>query len=208
MPLADLRGALPPVPGGAVPKRRREFAAGRACALRALEQLGIAPEAAAVGVGAGGAPAWPEGVVGSISHGGALAWAAVARERDAAALGIDMEPVLSAARAERLCKRIAAPAELSLVAGASGLGREAALTLIFSAKESLFKALYPQVGRVVDYLEARVVAVDAGAGRLRLRLNTRWSHTWPAASELDGRFLVAEGRVDTAIVLARRSEAL
>src|SRR5690242_12311145 len=46
--------------------RRKEFATGRACARAALARLGR--PSAAVLRGPGGAPQWPEGVVGSITH--------------------------------------------------------------------------------------------------------------------------------------------
>ncbi len=52
--------------GRAVAKRRREFATGRECAHRALEQLGLMAEA--VPSGERGEPLWPAGVVVSITH--------------------------------------------------------------------------------------------------------------------------------------------
>src|SRR3569623_1114660 len=55
---------------GAVAKRRVEFAAGRACARRALTRLGIRDFV--LKNGAARAPRWPRGVVGSISHAGAI----------------------------------------------------------------------------------------------------------------------------------------
>ena len=42
------------------------------------------------------------------------------------------------------------------------------IALMFSAKESLFKALYPQVGVYFDYLDAEIVQVDSGYVELRL----------------------------------------
>lgn len=70
--------------------RRREFVTGRACARRALGELGVEP----VGIppGPGGAPAWPAGVVGSLTHCEGLRAAAVARASQWRSLGIDAEP--------------------------------------------------------------------------------------------------------------------
>src|ERR1700761_3617241 len=82
---ADLFGDAPDVTlfpdeeallGRAVEKRRREFAAGRGCARRALAALGLPP--APLLPGEGGAPRWPDGVVGSITHCAGYAAAAVA----------------------------------------------------------------------------------------------------------------------------------
>ena len=49
-----------------VPHRAAEFAGGRQCAKAAMSALGV--DDAALPVGSGRQPAWPDGVVGSISH--------------------------------------------------------------------------------------------------------------------------------------------
>ena len=74
----------------AVEGRRREFATGRACARQALAQLGLPPRP--IGVATTGAPRWPEGVVGSITHCHCCRAAAVGWETDFGAVGIDAEP--------------------------------------------------------------------------------------------------------------------
>ncbi|MXM68985.1 hypothetical protein GR925_37740 [Streptomyces sp. HUCO-GS316] len=71
---------------GAVDGRPREFATGRACARRALEALGVA-EPGPVLREPGGAPWWPPGVRGSITHCPGYRAAAVADADDALALG-------------------------------------------------------------------------------------------------------------------------
>ena len=73
-----------------VPKRRAEFRTVRECARDALAQLGLPrprqiPEER-------GAPPWPEGIVGSMTHCHRYRAAAVARVTLVAALGIDAEP--------------------------------------------------------------------------------------------------------------------
>ena len=47
-------------------KRLSDFATGRYCAMKALEQFGI--QDAIIPIGEDRAPIWPEGIVGSISH--------------------------------------------------------------------------------------------------------------------------------------------
>jgi hypothetical protein len=76
--------------GRAVEKRRREFGTARACARRALADLGRVP--APIVRGEKGAPVWLDGVVGSITHCAGYRGAAVAEARDVRALGIDAEP--------------------------------------------------------------------------------------------------------------------
>nr|WP_245651785.1 hypothetical protein [Streptosporangium amethystogenes] len=69
---------------------RREFTTARWCARDALGHLGYPPMP--VLPGAKGAPVWPPGVVGSITHCAGYRAAAVARSGDVATLGIDAEP--------------------------------------------------------------------------------------------------------------------
>lgn len=120
--------------------RRREFAAGRACARRALELLGVA--LGPLPVGADGAPVWPDGVVGSITHKGDYRAAAVARSSDFAGLGIDAE--LDAPLPAGVLERIASPAEVCaverLLSERPGAHWD---RLLFSAKEATVKAAAP-----------------------------------------------------------------
>ncbi len=75
----------------AVPKRRIEFATVRVCARAALAELGVPP--AAILPGPRGAPGWPPGIVGSMTHCAGYRGAAVARQRvRRASIGIDAEP--------------------------------------------------------------------------------------------------------------------
>ena len=175
------------------PARRAQFAAGRALARAALAELGV--EAGALPRATGGAPDWPAGCVGSITHcgEGADSWAAVAVARGNArrALGLDAErerPVSPAVRA-----RILRPAELA------ALGGEATWlpTLFFSAKESAYKALYPLTGRLLDFQD---VEIALGAGTFEARVLVRH---WPpgAPAVLAGRWRRGDGRIVTAIEL-------
>src|SRR5262245_28830029 len=61
----------------AVDKRRREFTTARVCARAALAKLGYPP--IPILPGKRGAPTWPDGVVGSMTHCAGYRAAAVAR---------------------------------------------------------------------------------------------------------------------------------
>ncbi|GAA0799535.1 4'-phosphopantetheinyl transferase family protein [Spirilliplanes yamanashiensis] len=180
---------------GALPRRVREFGTTRACARRALAQLGLPP--AAVLRGAGRAPAWPTGVVGSLTHCDGYRAAAVARATDLTALGIDAEP------AEPL-----PPGVLSLVASAGEEQphlRELADghpgvpwdRLLFCAKEAVFKAWSPLTGRWLGCAEAHVTIDPAGTFRARLRPE---GGPGPVAA-FDGRWLAARGLLVAAVTL-------
>ncbi len=125
---------------GASEGRRREFAEARWCAREALRRLGVA--AGAIPADGSGAPVWPDGVVGSITHKGGYRAAVVARRENLAGIGIDAEPD------ERLpagvLEAIASAAELDRVEAL--LERRPGLAwdrLLFCAKEAAVKAAYP-----------------------------------------------------------------
>ncbi|GIF50582.1 4'-phosphopantetheinyl transferase EntD [Asanoa ferruginea] len=169
----------------AVDSRRREFATGRLCAREALRALGL--PAAAVPRGDGGAPVWPPGVVGSVTHCAGYRGAAVARAGDLAALGIDAEPD------EPLPAGV-----LDLVAGEGELaglpdGGPHWDRLLFCAKEALYKAWYPLARRWLGFEEAWVTLAPDGTFTARVLVEgapvgggvrTEFAGTWLATPGL------------------------
>jgi 4'-phosphopantetheinyl transferase EntD len=188
----------------AVDKRRREFTTARACARTAQAGLGL--PATPIGRGERGAPGWPPGVVGSITHCAGYRAAAVARDQDVASIGVDAEPNepipgdvlrLVADDAER-----AWVTELLAAAPAVSWDR-----LLFSAKESVYKAWYPLTRRWLDFSEASLT-VDAAARTFAARLLV--PATGPDGRPLTGftgRWLARDGLVLTVIVLPRAGGA-
>jgi len=162
-----------PIVARAVEKRRREFRAGRHVARRALEDAGGLPCALPRGVH--GAPGFPPGYHGSITHTGREHTYAAAVVTPAPRLvGIDAE--MQDELAPELARRIATPLELELAARATdrpGL-------LVFAAKEAVYKCIYPRARRILGFdevclrqaspseLELTVLAVD-GAPRVQVR---------------------------------------
>src|SRR5689334_20163604 len=71
---------------GASEKRRREFTGVRVCARLALARGGLDP--APILPGPAGAPGWPQGVVGSMTHCDGYRAAAIGRSEEFAAIGI------------------------------------------------------------------------------------------------------------------------
>ena len=143
----------------AVLKRQVEFLAGRVCAQQALAALTGHPPGS-IPSQPDRAPGWPSGVVGSITHTTGYAAALVALETHYQGLGIDCEVVLSTDNL-KLQKHLCVAHELeALQAAHNDWTPERLLTLIFSAKESLFKCLYRQVGKFFGFSAARVIALD------------------------------------------------
>lgn len=132
-------------------KRKAEHLAGRIAAAHAL---GAINERAIPGIGPSGEPLWPEGVSGSITHSGTQAMAVVVRHPDAL-IGIDCEAILPDREAREIQDGII-NAQEAMCLTRSGYPFALALTLAFSAKESLFKALFPKANTYMGFEWARV----------------------------------------------------
>lgn len=140
---------------GAVVKRKAEYLAGRICAHYLLRQAGcLEPVLSA----ADRAPVWPAGWRGSVSHSEDIAIAVVAAEADGRYPGVDIEHLQPGVMLES-ADMFVSKTEQALLS-CCGLDMEWALLLAFSAKESLFKALYPRVQQMFDFDAAAIVAVD------------------------------------------------
>ncbi|HCR2975554.1 TPA: 4'-phosphopantetheinyl transferase [Serratia marcescens] len=169
----------------AVPKRRAEYLAGRFLARQLLAPLGFADFTLARGEDR--APQWPPGIAGALSHNSHTALCAVHRESGQGGVGLDVETLLSVERAEELWSAIVSPAEREALLGET-LPFNALLTLTFSAKESLFKALYPQVRCYFDFLDARMTAVDVQRQTFVLELLKTLTPHCAAGRRFSGHF--------------------
>jgi 4'-phosphopantetheinyl transferase EntD len=130
----------------AVAKRRREFASVRMCARQALADLGVEP--APLLPGRGGAPVWPDAVVGSMTHCAGYRACAVATRDRYAAIGIDAEPHEPVPA--DVAMQVLGPAERRRLPGVH------ADRLVFCAKEAVFKAWFPLTGRWLDFPDVRI----------------------------------------------------
>ncbi|WP_205886072.1 4'-phosphopantetheinyl transferase family protein [Pseudomonas laurylsulfativorans] len=175
-----------------VTKRQAEFLAGRVCAraaLQRLEGLSFIPA-----IGEDRAPVWPAHITGSITHSTGRAAAIVANKSHWRGLGMDLENLLNADRAERLAGEILNPPELQRMAASPRDQLALLVTLTFSVKESLFKALYPIVEKRF-YFEHAEVLEWRESGEVRLRLLTDLSSEWRNGTELDAQFGVKDGQL-------------
>lgn len=187
---------LPPSLVSASPKRQAEYVAGRFAAMVALKQAGYTG-AGEVSINPDRSPLWPEGFVGSITHTPGYVAAAVAGKDRVLALGMDSENPMTPEVASKVKSRIATENELQWIPGC-GLSFEHALTLIFSAKESLYKALFPLVGRFFGFQDAQVTEVDFASGTLKLVLQRELSTEWREGRSFLCRFELSE-RIHTGI---------
>jgi 4'-phosphopantetheinyl transferase EntD len=169
----------------AVDKRRREFATVRHCARQALATLGHPP--VALVPGRRGAPRWPEGIVGSMTHCDGYRAAALARAHQVHAVGIDAEP--DGPLPDGVLDLIARPdeiAHLDELRARGHAGPEHWERLLFSCKETVFKVWFPLTQRELDFHDASIrlhpgdatftvdLLADPGDGVLPSRLAGRW----------------------------------
>jgi 4'-phosphopantetheinyl transferase EntD len=136
----------------AVPKRQREFTAGRNCARLALQRLGLSP-ATAVRVGAQREPLFPAGVSGTLSHTHDYCAAAVIRQGAVRSIGIDAE--VNEPLGDDIARLVLLPAEQAMVHALAVPGL-CADKLVFSIKEAFYKAYFQVAGRYLDFLDACV----------------------------------------------------
>ena len=137
-----------------VERRLQEFQHGRSCARLALSMLGQPP--GPVGRGKHREPLWPAGFIGSISHAGDHAAAAVAATDLFLGIGLDMEfadPI-----EDGLIASICRPEEIGCVDDSEDIGYRA--KLLFSIKESIYKCMWPLIREFIDFTEIEVRLVD------------------------------------------------
>lgn len=181
--------------GAACEKRRREFITGRSCARRALDTLGVGAQP--ILSGSQREPVWPAGVVGSITHCAGYRAAVVAHKEDFLSLGVDAEVDESL------------PAEIAGMVMSTGelenLERNSSTVhwdrVLFSAKESTYKAWFPIAKEWLDFHDV-AIAFEPQLRTFRASLSkplvTIGGHE---IHHLEGSFLVKSGLIVTLVAV-------
>jgi enterobactin synthetase component D len=198
--LAPLGVVLPPTLERAVARRQIEWILSRHCVRLACHELGVYPLPTLLSR-ADRSPIWPSGVVGSLTHTEGFVSAAVARESEVRGLGIDSECIMSEAVAEQVRAEICVPAETLAMGRMDAASALRYLTLVFSAKESLYKCLYPSVGKFFSYHDAVVKHVDRDKGKYEGVLAAELSSEFRIGTRFQGIFHEEDRLVHTAMVL-------
>jgi len=174
---------LPKSVEGAVLKRQCEYLAGRYCARVCLQKLsqeqGFAVSDIMVGTGKNREPLWPQGVIGSISHSNQFAITIVSHSaKSYLGLGVDIEEQMKPDLALSLCEQIMSKREKLQFNHLSKICFEDFVSLVFSAKEALFKALFPTVGVYLEFDSSELIYLDQEGQILHFRLTYPISPTW------------------------------
>jgi 4'-phosphopantetheinyl transferase EntD len=184
----------------AIEKRRREFATSRACARAALAKLGVPP--APILPGPRGAPRWPAGVVGSITHCAGYRASAVALDRDVVTIGVDAEPHERLPAGVR--EAVAFDGERDRLEALEARSPDTCWDrILFCAKEAVYKAWFPLTHRWLGFEQA-CVDLDPVNGTFRALLLVDGPVVdGGALTSFEGRWLVSDSLIGTAVVVLR-----
>ena len=178
----------------AVSKRRAEYLASRLLVRSVMAELGIpdfiltnAPDRS---------PCWPAGVQASLSHSGGVV--VVAATRQPWAVGVDVEQVMPETTAQETAELLMSEQEQELLRTLP-ISFSAAATLLFSLKESLYKALWPQLHQPMDFLDAALVSADFAQQRATLQLTQDFGGRFTSGTLLEAGFIWRDTQVITLI---------
>jgi len=150
----------------AIDVRKADFLAGRAMLKAAQNLLGLVD--AQIGIGENRAPIWPNDRRGSLSHTHGLAASFLTGRQDLS-LGVDVEKIATGNSAKAIRQQVLSQDECEMIDTANDWPQNMLATLVFSAKETLFKALYPQVKSFFGFDAAELKEIP-GEGTITLRL--------------------------------------
>jgi len=196
----DVLEAEQPFVKKAVEKRRREFSAGRTCARQALRELGCAD--APIVHNQSGAPLWPPGIVGSITHSKTHAAAAVAESSRARGLGIDMETVSRVS--QTIAGKILTIPEKKHLQQQDPAQQQRLLALFFSAKEAIYKCLHPLIQCRIGFEDA-LIECEPDQCSIKISLCPRIQSALPGVEHLHGRYCYFDDTVCAAVWLEHQA---
>jgi 4'-phosphopantetheinyl transferase EntD len=191
---ADLLPAEAALVAAAVPKRQREFAAGRTCARRVLGELGIADFPLLCAPTR--EPLWPAGVVGSISHTEGLCAVVASSAAAYAGLGLDLEPARPLP--EEIVGRVLHAEEPRDDGGLAGLAPGVARRLRFSAKEAVFKCQFPLTREFLEFVDVAIDLDERGTFAPRFLPTAPALPALAGGARLHGRWVCRDGFLLTA----------
>jgi 4'-phosphopantetheinyl transferase EntD len=182
----------------AIPRRKREFHAGRACAGNAMNALGL--KRVPIPAANDRSPVWPDGVVGSISHCDTLCVAAVGLKADGyLSMGLDVEPAeaLPADLFDAICTR----QEQDWLEDRPSSERALLVRTIFSAKEATYKCQYPLTGMMMDFQDLEIsLGTDSFGATFRKDIKD-----FTKGTVLPGSLAVQDGYIFAAMVMTTQS---
>ncbi|WP_068716461.1 4'-phosphopantetheinyl transferase family protein [Vibrio tritonius] len=181
-------------------KRKTEYISGRVCAQKSLERLGVYDEF--VGVNCDRSPCWPENVVGSITHSNSRAIAIVASNSNYRNLGVDVENTITEEVSDLISINVIDDEEHDVMGSPaiSQLTKEEFVTLVFSAKESIFKALYCDVGYFFGFEVVKLI--QASKNTLTFELRSSLCEKWVFGTCVEVYFRINDKVIFTMVAIS------
>jgi len=150
-------------------------------------------------------PIWPSHVLGSISH--SQNKLIVALSSNAVYLGIDIEHLVTSEFAQESAHFILTPSEFDLWKNKACEFFDFAhyVSLIFSIKESLYKAVYPTAKQYIDFLEASIVDINFENQTLTLTFLPEIQQRYELLEQYQGGWTIEQDDIMTWVFQARHS---
>ncbi len=181
-------------------KRKSEFVAGRLCAQSAIERL-TSEQQKFLPIGESGAALWPEGIVGSITHTNNFASAVAGKSSEIESLGIDAENWITKNRMDKIKEFIVSRTELIQINDHINFSESNIFTLLFSAKESIYKCFSPLLGNSMSFLDVEISFKDISTNQFQYRFLKNFSPRFPKGFEGVGWSQYDKYRVYTLVSL-------
>jgi len=179
-------------------KRKTEFSQGRSSAHQALAKFKLESEPILRNAETR-EPCWPDRIRGSITHSGEYVAAAVGLADDVSGIGIDLES-LSRAVDFNISRHVCVEKELEWLKTLSPTKANQGLRIIFSAKESIFKCLFP-ISKTYLYFKDATVEIDEDSAEFTFTLSRECSGITEAGFQHSGKFSIINKMLLTAIYL-------
>lgn len=191
-----------------VPKRQAEFIAGRLCAQAVLQLYGH--NNYCVRSGSHREPVWPPGFIGSITHNGKYAAALACPDGVLMGIGIDIETIVQDEDRQALEALVVSADEVAyLTASAGELSYDCLLTLVFSAKESFFKAAFAHVKHYFGFDALRVEHIDREQRIICLRAVVALCERLPLGRLYQARYeFIGHASIFTFLLLSSDSQTM
>lgn len=175
-------------------KRQETFLAGRLAVRHAQVQLNMF--AKDIPKAEDGSPQWPNEYTGSISHTDNQAVAALLPQAQGGIqyIGIDLEPLVNADKLDAACL-IGLETELKILI-AGGVEKPLLILLLFSLKESVYKALHPAVGAFFDFLDVELISKN-GNDVFEFQVKRQLNEKIPSGFILRGSYVIQDEHLMT-----------
>ena len=151
----------------AVDTRINYFRAGRICS---IEGIGVLlhgrNDIVCPNMNTKGAPIWPQGIIGSISHSGKFGMGIFAKSESFSGLGIDFEMVDRSQSVLELAEFICTEKEIQILN--KGYTSEEAVLILFSSKESIYKAINQNIDCDISFHDVTLVKINEKKLKFRL----------------------------------------